>query len=201
MLKELDKKSMRPMLEQIVITLRRVNQATSVYRAIALSEHPLNRIYEHIMETQYFTIIVDLNKIFDKSGYNLNKTIKSLRNFLDNSEYQEISDHSKIIENKYEEVLNKNHFLRKKIGAHLDKETIDKMYENTKDSNYEIGLCELQKVIEETIELFSSLSVLDKDLRTALKERIKPKDVMDILGLKPNHEIIEGILDSFFSIN
>jgi len=75
------------------------------------------------------------------------------------------------------------------------------MYENTQDNKYEIGLCGLQKVTEETIELLTSLSVLDKDLRTALEERMGPKDVMDMLGLEPNREFTKGIIDSFFSIN
>ena len=194
----MSKKTSHPILEQIVITLRRVNQATSVYRAIALSKDPLSRLHEHIMETQYFTIIVDLNKIFDKSGDNLVKTIKTLKNNLNNREYQDILEKTKTIETKYEQILKRNQFLRNHIGAHLNKETIEKMYQNAESSDYETGLCALQEVVNDTVTLISSISILDTDLKNALNVRIGPKDIMDELGLEPKPKVIQGFIDTFF---
>lgn len=180
--------------KQLLLTVARINQSTSVVRAIMLSNNSNSVLFGHLYGTQYISIVTDINKLFDKSSINISRLLDLFKNKITDIEYKEAKKNIKNIEEKYDSLLKQIKLLRHNIGAHLNKNILNKMYKDPYSSEYEIDLNRVQLLLKEIIDLLSSLSFIDRDEQSLLSSRIGPKDVMDILGLKIKPGVMENFL-------
>ena len=97
--------------EQLIMTIRRAFQATSVVRAVEFSQKPINPLFYEIYESEYFIIIGDINKLFDRSKNNNNliKLVEIYKNKIPNIEYQSYINEYKSIQEDYALLLEKIH--------------------------------------------------------------------------------------------
>lgn len=187
--------------QQLLLTVARANQATSVVRAIMLSNNSNNSFFGHLYGTQYISIVVDVGKLFDKSAVNLTRLVKIFKNRITLKEYDKAIKTIGTISGKYDDLIKQIILLRHNLGAHLNKDILNKMYKDPYSSEYEVDLNGVQSLLREVVVFLKSLSFVNITESKFLGERIGPKDVIDLLGLKIKPEVQQQFVKDLFKQN
>lgn len=187
--------------QQLAIVIFRANQATAIIRAITLSTSANHPLFMHLWSTQYLTLIVEVGKLFDKSGTSLLKAITLHKSELQNTEYLLALKNIEKLEQKFSPLLLKMKKLRNSVGAHIDSARINRMFEEPNSDNWAFVLNDLQDLINDIINFIQTLSFFSDTEKAYVKNRIGPKDVQDLLHLKTDPLIIQKFCQSIFLVN
>lgn len=183
--------------KQLILTVARANQNTALIRALFFSElpqEPFNVFYKHLYGTAYVALTVDINKLFDKTGTNIERFIKLNKSELKDQEFTKALEAFSQIKNKYKSLIEKIQSKRHNLGAHINFVEVNRMYNSKQDTSEEIVVNEMQDFLTEIISVLKSLSIMDGEDIKMLESRIGPKDAMDLLGLKVSPILLKKML-------
>lgn len=184
---------------QIVLAILRAYHATSIIRAIKLSKEPIHPLFIHIENTQYFTIINDISRLFDTKGGNLISLIDFYKNRIKDTEYNKLIDEINLLKEKHKELLEKIKLHRNKASSHTDLIWIHQVIHESTTNNIYIDLIETRNFLKSLIDLLQHASFIPEKEKSRLNERVGPKDAQDILGLKTNKLVVKEILKPFYN--
>lgn len=181
---------------QIILSINRVNQATSIIRAIRTSIHPVHPLFTHIEHTQYFTIISDVSKLFDRTGDNLLKMTASYETQISQVKFEELKQSINEIRNKHRLLLKKVKDHRNKFTSHIDGVYIYKAVSQPTSDMIGIELGDVQKLLREIIDVLIKVSFLTSEEKAFLANRIPPLDAQKLLGLKTDPKFIRSAIEA-----
>jgi len=181
--------------KHFLLTIARANQSTSVIRAVVFSTNTHHILYRHLYGIVYTALAVDLGKLFDKSYLSLERFIKMHKEKMKQIEYDDVIKKLAGIKEKHQKVIKSIESVRHKMGAHLNEKEANRIYNDPYTEVNVLQVHDVKMLLDDIIALLNSLSVLDDEDRTILKERIGPKDVMDIMGLEMDREVAKELLE------
>ncbi len=185
--------------KHLLLTVARANQSTSIIRAIVFSANSHHVLFKHLYGILYVALSVDLEKLFDKKHLNLERLIDRYKTKMPHTEFEQAKKAIIEIKAKHKKTLASIESTRHSMGAHLNREEANRVYNDPFTDENVLEATAVQSLLADILKMLSTLSILDEEDRVMLNERVGPKDVLDILGLKMDDEVAREILNGITS--
>ena len=139
----------------------------------------------HVHVVEFSFLVNNINKLFDKSGYNLERMLDDFKPKIKNSEYEQLLEELSLIRDYHDGLITTVSNLRHSFISHIAR--------RGSLPDLPIELIDVQELVDSVINFVHKASFVDDKEKNAISDRVEYADVMLFLGLQLSEEHAQAI--------